>query len=84
MSDLTTDQVIDYFVEGFLHTHDGVDGDGREEIVRWHAAEIRRAKAEALRDAIDEIAGMGVEPWNRLTPAIKLLAARVNEIEETP
>ena len=43
---------------------------------------ISKAQEDALRDAADEIEGMGVEPWNALTPAIRALRFRADEIEK--
>lgn len=45
------------------------------------ADEVRKAKAEALREAATEIEGMGVEPWNALTPATRALRFRATEYE---
>jgi len=46
------------------------------------AEAVKAGKAEALREAAKEIEGMGVEPWNALTPAIRALRFRADEIEQ--
>lgn len=43
---------------------------------------IAAIKADALRGAAIEIEAMGVEPWNRLTPATRALRMRATRIEE--
>ena len=62
-------------------------GERRAAFDRWLAAEVaaaeRRGAIRAMREAAEELEGMGVEPWNRLTPAIRALRFRADREDST-
>lgn len=75
---------LEALVGHYIELSDTVSGDpevGFEDGKKAWAI-IAKAQADLLRSLADEMAGVGAEPWDRLTPAITLLRRRAERLEE--
>lgn len=49
--------------------------------IAWRS--IAKGQADELRSMASQMEDMGVEPWNRLIPAIAFLRRRADELEDS-
>lgn len=78
-------QSLEEFVGHYIELSETVSGDAEVGLengrIAWRS--IAKGQAEELRSMASQLESMGVEPWNRLTPAIEFLRRRADELEDS-